>query len=197
MHIDKLLQPADALHIYALKTAPAFEAAIYAGVRLAGPAEAYSEAIGQFARHLGVAFQVLNDLDDWQGDSHNKLLAGGDVLGGRPTVLWALALEALEPADCERLHTLVGQVERRRFGDRRSAATIRSRRRFRKSGTSGRPVRTAGGPSRRSPGACGTRSLVLLPDQHGARPWRGPLSGSTRRGRMLNRLSTSPAHTSI
>jgi geranylgeranyl diphosphate synthase, type II len=45
-----------------------------------------------------VAFQILNDLNDWQGDNHNKLIAGGDVLGGRPTVLWALALESL-PAD--------------------------------------------------------------------------------------------------
>jgi geranylgeranyl pyrophosphate synthase len=42
---------------------------------------------------MGVAFQILNDLNDWRGDDHNKLSAGGDVLGGRPTVLWALALE--------------------------------------------------------------------------------------------------------
>ena len=28
----------------------------------------------------------LNDLKDWQPDRHNKLLAGGDVFGGRPTV---------------------------------------------------------------------------------------------------------------
>src|SRR5215470_595656 len=37
------LQPIDALKIYALKTAPAFEAALYAGLRLAGPAEKYEE----------------------------------------------------------------------------------------------------------------------------------------------------------
>src|SRR5262249_46088099 len=40
------------------------------------------------------------DLNDWDGDDHNKLAAGGDVLGGRPTLLLALALEGL-PADSQ------------------------------------------------------------------------------------------------
>lgn len=104
---DKRLKPLDALKIYALKTAPAFEAALYTGARLAGPAEQYLEPIKQFARNLGVAFQILNDLADWEGDDHNKLAAGGDILGGRPTVLWALALEGLPPAKQEELLDLV------------------------------------------------------------------------------------------
>lgn len=90
---DKHLAPLDAIKIYALKTAPAFEAALYAGIRLAGPADSYRQPIGRFARHLGVAFQILNDLEDWRIDHSNKRGIGGDVLGGRPTVLWALALE--------------------------------------------------------------------------------------------------------
>jgi geranylgeranyl pyrophosphate synthase len=104
---DKRLTPLDALKIYSLKTAPAFEAALYTGARLAGPAEQYAEPIKQFARNLGVAFQILNDLSDWDGDDHNKLAAGGDVLGGRPTVLWALALEGLPPAHRDELLELV------------------------------------------------------------------------------------------
>ncbi len=92
---SKQIAPLDALKIYALKTAPAFEAAMFSGLRLAGPIDKYLEPISQFARHLGVAFQILNDLDDWRGDNHNKLVAAGDVLGGRPTVLWALALAGL------------------------------------------------------------------------------------------------------
>jgi geranylgeranyl pyrophosphate synthase len=103
----KRLAAIDALKIYALKTAPAFEAALYAGVRLAGPAEKYREPMAQFARHLGVAFQILNDLDDWRSDGHNKLAAGGDVLGRRPTVLWALALESLEEKNRQKLEALV------------------------------------------------------------------------------------------
>jgi geranylgeranyl pyrophosphate synthase len=109
---DKRLSPLDALKIYALKTAPAFEAALYTGVRLAGSAEKYVEPIKQFARNLGVAFQILNDLNDWDGDDHNKLAAGGDVAGGRPTVLWALALEGLAPAKQEELLSLVASEPR-------------------------------------------------------------------------------------
>ena len=110
--LDKRIKPLDALKIYALKTAPAFQAALYAGVRLAGPVDAYEETISQFSRHLGVAFQILNDLADWQEDDHNKLSAGGDILGGRPTILWALALESLSEEERTVLENLVAEAER-------------------------------------------------------------------------------------
>ncbi len=114
---DKRLKPIDALKIYALKTSPAFEAAMFSGIRLAGSAEEYREPVRQFARNLGVAFQILNDLNDWQGDEHNKLSSGGDILGGRPTVLWALALEGLSPAGQEELLSLAN-ADHRRAGER-------------------------------------------------------------------------------
>lgn len=104
---DKRLKPLDALKIYALKTSPAFEAALYSGVRLAGPVDDYAEPIKQFSRNMGVAFQILNDLKDWRGDRDNKMSAGGDTLGGRPTVLWALAIEGLPAAEQSELLTLV------------------------------------------------------------------------------------------
>ncbi len=84
---DKRLKPIDALKIYALKTAPAFEAAAFAGIAWPDRRTTYATPIRQFARNLGVAFQILNDLKDWRGDDNNKLAAGGDVLGGRPTVV--------------------------------------------------------------------------------------------------------------
>jgi geranylgeranyl pyrophosphate synthase len=93
---DRVLSPLDALKIYALKTSPAFEAALLTGARLAGPTDALQAPLRAYARNIGVAFQILNDLGDWDGDDHNKLAAGGDVLGGRPTLLWALALNSLE-----------------------------------------------------------------------------------------------------
>lgn len=103
---DKRLKPIDALKIYALKTSPAFEAALFTGARLAGDAAALEEPIRVFARNIGVAFQILNDLGDWEGDEHNKLEAGGDVLGGRPTLLWALALANLNQQEQEELLSL-------------------------------------------------------------------------------------------
>src|SRR5437764_3417772 len=104
---DKTLTALDALKIYALKTAPAFEAALYCGVRLAGSADEYEKPVTEFSKHLGVAFQIVNDLKDWDGDSDNKLVAGQDVLAGRPTLLLALALEGSTPAAREELLALL------------------------------------------------------------------------------------------
>ncbi len=108
---DKSLTALDALKIYALKTAPAFEAALYAGIRLAGPAGAHEKAITEFSKNLGVAFQILNDLKDWTGDSDNKLVAGQDVLAARPTLLLALALEGGAAGDREELLALLSVME--------------------------------------------------------------------------------------
>src|SRR5262249_7576215 len=59
------------------------------------------------SKNLGVAFQILNDLKDWDGDGDNKLLAGQDVLAARPTLLLALALEGSAPAEREELLALL------------------------------------------------------------------------------------------
>jgi geranylgeranyl diphosphate synthase, type II len=100
---DKRLAPIDALKIYALKTAPAFEAALYTGIRLATDAATYAEPVKLFARNIGVAFQIINDLQDWHGDDNNKLGAAGDILAGRPTILLALALQSLNADDQKKL----------------------------------------------------------------------------------------------
>lgn len=108
---EKRLSPLDALKVYALKTAPAFEAALLTGVRLAGKFDELHEPLRLFSRNIGVAFQIINDLNDWQGDGNNKLSSGGDVLGGRPTVLLALALAALSPAEQVELLSLVEHTD--------------------------------------------------------------------------------------
>jgi geranylgeranyl pyrophosphate synthase len=104
---DKALTALDALKIYALKTSPAFEAALYSGLRLAGPADHYEKQVTDFSKNLGIAFQILNDLKDWDGDDDNKLLAGQDVLAARPTLLLALALEGANAADRAELLALL------------------------------------------------------------------------------------------
>ena len=106
----QILKPLDALQIYALKTSPAFEAALYAGLRLAGPIAAYEEMIPVFTRHLGVGFQILNDLQDWQGDDHNKLVAGQDALAVRPTLLLALAFEAANREQRAELEAIIDET---------------------------------------------------------------------------------------
>ena len=107
---DRGLTPADALAIYGLKTSPAFEAAVAMGIRLAGLRPAAAAAIDRYALHVGTGFQVLNDLKDWGGDLENDRRAAGDLLGGRPTLLWALALEGLSATDAERLRSLAAEA---------------------------------------------------------------------------------------
>ncbi|MCA8983639.1 MAG: polyprenyl synthetase family protein [Planctomycetaceae bacterium] len=91
------LTPLDAMQIYALKTSPAFEAALYAGLRLSGDIAPYEEMIPAFCRHLGVGFQILNDLKDWRGDVRNKVITGQDAMALRPTLLLAMAIKAASP----------------------------------------------------------------------------------------------------
>lgn len=97
------LTPLEAMKIYALKTSPAFEAALFAGLRMAGPTESYETLISQFSRHLGVGFQILNDLQDWDEGQSNKHVAGRDAETFKPTLLLALALETATPEQREAL----------------------------------------------------------------------------------------------
>ncbi len=110
------LSPLDAMQIYALKTSPAFEAALYSGVRLAGDASQYEKMIPAFSRHLGVGFQILNDLKDWRGDVRNKVITGQDAMALRPTLLLALAIEGADETQQEILESVLrgdaGPLER-------------------------------------------------------------------------------------
>ena len=84
---DLSIPPAEVQAIYAMKTAPGFEAAMYAGARSAWGEREDTDAVERlrrFCRYLGVAFQVNNDLLDWARDTD----------AGRPTLLRALAGEA-------------------------------------------------------------------------------------------------------
>ena len=89
--------------IYALKTAPAFEAALYAGLRTAVRDDADlpmdRNQLRRYCRFVGVAYQLLNDVKDWTRDDSDKLVVGQDSLAARPTMLNALLLETLNEAD--------------------------------------------------------------------------------------------------
>ena len=87
------LRPIDALSVYALKTAPAFETALYAGLRPSG-ARIDDALLKRFSVYVGEAYQVLNDLKDWSESRDNKVVSGLDALTERPTLLRALAIES-------------------------------------------------------------------------------------------------------
>jgi geranylgeranyl pyrophosphate synthase len=86
------MKPVDALAIYAHKTAPAFFAAIYAGLRMAGK-ELDVKLLSAYARALGVGFQILDDLAEWQPAPDGVLPEARDFASGRPTLLRVFAEE--------------------------------------------------------------------------------------------------------
>lgn len=112
---EKPLSPAEVLTIYALKTSPAFEAALFAGLRLglgvsgadADQLEKLETPLKKFARYLGIAFQIRNDLDDWSPKEFNKKTAARDVSADRPTILRSLAGETLHGPEREKLYALL------------------------------------------------------------------------------------------
>lgn len=96
------------LRIYALKSGPAFEVSALAGLRLAGTLPPWAAQIRRFSRAFGIAFQVQNDLLDWEAQEENKKVLGADALAKRPTLLWALGWHLLG----ERFSDLVADTER-------------------------------------------------------------------------------------
>ena len=67
---------AELLQMYGQKTGALFVAAVEAGARIARVDETWVEAVRQFAAHLGLAFQILDDLLDRLGTEKE---AGKDV----------------------------------------------------------------------------------------------------------------------
>lgn len=104
---DKGLPPLECLRLYALKTAPAFGAALHTGLILGGAEGRWEAEIGEFAKHLGVAYQIQNDLKEF-GTEAPGANGYGDIMRSRPTLLLALALEAASAAEKTELLAAAG-----------------------------------------------------------------------------------------
>lgn len=115
------LPPLEVLRIYALKTAPAFEAALWAGLRLAHSPPELRALAARFSRHLGVAYQILDDLDDWRWKTPRGQAATADRPGSRPTILASLAMQNLAPSHRNELQRLLANGDE---GDRPPLAAI-------------------------------------------------------------------------
>jgi octaprenyl-diphosphate synthase len=82
------------LQVVRFKTAKLFEAAAEAGAVLAGASEAQREAAAAYGRHIGTAFQLVDDVLDYSGDV-NALgkNVGDDLREGKPTLPLIRVLE--------------------------------------------------------------------------------------------------------
>jgi octaprenyl-diphosphate synthase len=109
------------------KTASLFEWALRAGAREGGAPEGAVQALGELGAHLGVAFQLVDDVLDYDGDPNatgKSMLAD---LGEGKVTLPLIRAAALDDGAGESCATLVAEV---RKGDEgaahRLAARVRS-----------------------------------------------------------------------
>ena len=78
---------ADYLHVILGKTAMLFEAASHTGAQLAKANTEQADALRRFGRHLGIAFQLIDDLMDYAGDQATMgKNVGDDLAEGKPTL---------------------------------------------------------------------------------------------------------------
>ncbi len=94
----------DYRRIIELKTAELFRVSCFLGARLAGSEPAYVEAVSRFGGHLGVAYQIYDDLVDFFGEETRigKTL-GTDLLSGKLTLPLFALMERLRPSEKEAL----------------------------------------------------------------------------------------------
>ncbi len=114
MH-DPDLSVEDYLQVIRFKTAKLFEASARLGAVLAGADERLEVACASYGRAMGTAFQLVDDLLDYEGstDQLGKNV-GDDLREGKPTLPLLLAMERAEPAERELIrHAIVhGEVQK-------------------------------------------------------------------------------------
>ena len=99
MH-DPDLAVADYLQVIRYKTAKLFEASARLGAVLAGADAALEELCADYGRSLGTAFQLVDDLLDYEGNSHELgKNVGDDLREGKPTLPLLLAMERAPESD--------------------------------------------------------------------------------------------------
>jgi octaprenyl-diphosphate synthase len=103
------LTPADYRRIIDLKTAELFRVSCYLGGRLAGSEDGYVDALDRFGRHLGIAYQICDDLADFFGreEKIGKTL-GTDLASGKFTLPLFALMDRLPPSERAALSGEIG-----------------------------------------------------------------------------------------
>ncbi|GHD48613.1 octaprenyl-diphosphate synthase [Marinobacter persicus] len=79
------------------KTAMLFEAASHTGAQLAGAAEEQEVALRDYGKHLGMAFQLVDDVLDYQGDAETMgKNVGDDLAEGKTTLPLIYAMDNVD-----------------------------------------------------------------------------------------------------
>ncbi len=104
------LSVAEYMQVIDAKTAKLFEAAGALGAIAAGANPEQEALMADYARHLGVAFQIADDVLDYRGetDSLGKSL-GDDLAEGKLTLPIIMALERADPTTREQLKCILAR----------------------------------------------------------------------------------------
>ncbi|MEU4933088.1 polyprenyl synthetase family protein [Streptomyces yokosukanensis] len=102
----------DALRVIHYKTTKyTVERPLQIGAALAGGGQDVLDACAAYARPLGEAFQMYDDLEDVVVDGAKPGTDGSDLREGKRTVVLALAMQYARPEQAERLRRLVGDPD--------------------------------------------------------------------------------------
>ena len=114
MH-DPDLSVDDYLRVIRFKTAKLFEASARLGAVLAGSDAAVEESCAAYGRSLGTAFQLVDDLLDYEGATAQLGKdVGDDLREGKPTLPLLVAMERGSPAERDLIRHAIehGEVAR-------------------------------------------------------------------------------------
>ncbi|MDR1498359.1 MAG: polyprenyl synthetase family protein [Puniceicoccales bacterium] len=86
--------------IIQLKTSELFELSCRLGAYLTNAGEAYTDACARYGRHLGIAYQIFDDIADFFGDERGSgKTLGTDFASGKFTLPTLLHLRSLPPSE--------------------------------------------------------------------------------------------------
>lgn len=109
---DRDLCEVEYLEVIRRKTAVLIQGACRVGGLLARTTAAQDEALGRYGHHLGVAFQMADDLLDYTADADLLGKAvGADLKEGKMTLPLIHALQKAGPSDREGIEEMIGQSE--------------------------------------------------------------------------------------
>jgi octaprenyl-diphosphate synthase len=115
MH-DPDLTVEDYLRVIRFKTAKLFEASARLGAVLGGADAATEESCADYGRCLGTAFQLVDDLLDYEGDTAALgKNVGDDLREGKPTLPLLLAMERASAGEREFIRRAIEQGEQQRL----------------------------------------------------------------------------------
>lgn len=98
------LSRADYYRIIDLKTAELFRVSCHLGAKLSGASPAFVDAAARFGRHLGIAYQIYDDLADYFGEqSRIGKTLGTDLASGKLTLPLFALLDRVPPQERQEL----------------------------------------------------------------------------------------------